>query len=137
MQQRRQEETAAQVIGGRASQYIARRALAQTADARQRRDEESAATSVQAHQRRRMQQRQASKLRLQRESDERKKVAVGFATDKKMAAIHKAPTVSKGLVRQSEERQAAPPTAQRTGGGFTRRHDTSGRQAGAVKDRSR
>ena len=60
VRRRRREHAAAEVIGHRANAFLARRALSQAAEKRERAERDAAAARVQAHQRRRLQAKRAA-----------------------------------------------------------------------------
>ena len=110
---KRKEDEAAAVIGGRASDYLARKALMTAQQVKEDVERAAAATKMQAHQRRRLQAKQAE--------------------DKRLAALPQAPkdvvwatgiNAAPGKKSRSEElvaKPAPPSKPKRTGGGFSRR----------------
>ena len=120
---------AAAVIGGRASEYLARKAVMQTAQANARKEKDLAATRVQAHQRRRMQAKQAEDARKAKEAKLKKQETdqrfADWATGANVeATVGLDETLSKqsgGLGKLSREAAPKPPAQKRTGGGFVRK----------------
>ena len=103
--QKRKEEEAAVLLTGRASTFLAKRAVESARVHREARDQDKAAACMQAHQRRRMEQRKLDAKR-QDAMAPKSKGATIFATGKR------APT--------SRHLQPAPPPTKRVGGGFSR-----------------
>ena len=110
--QKRKQEHAAAVIGGRASDYLARRALDSSLMQKQAAEREAAATRMQAHQRRRM---EAAKVEEKKAEVAHRNKPVVWATNKSAKGVgaNALPLPKPHLVPKS------PP--KRTGGGFTRK----------------
>jgi len=110
----RKEALAAGVITERGALFMAKRRIAGAQEAKER---SNAATRVQAHQRRRLEQREAEQKR-KKAADE----AAEAARDKVVisATGKRAPT-SKHLSMNYENPKPKPPTSKRVGGGFTGR----------------
>ena len=105
VQNKKKEEKAAAVIGDRACDYLARKALVSAQQQKQAAEREAAATRMQAHARRRMQSRTVDEKRTEQQ-------AVVWATAKSAEAEDKKP----------KPRNPSPPkTNKRVGGGFSRK----------------
>ena len=120
------------MIGGRASEYLARKAVMQTAQANARKEKDLAATRVQAHQRRRMQAKQAEDARKAKEAKLKKQETdqrfADWATGANVeATVGLDETLSKQSGGLGKLSQAAPkpPAQKRTGGGFVRKKQSS------------
>ena len=128
LKRRSAQKEAAAVIGGRASEYLARKAVMQTAQANARKEKDLAATRVQAHQRRRMQAKQAEDARKAKEAKLKKQETdqrfADWATGANVeATVGLDETLSKQSGGLGKLSQAAPkpPAQKRTGGGFVRK----------------
>ena len=109
--EKRKRDHAAAVIGGRASEYIARRAVDSARTGVEMKERAQAAARIQAHQRRRMVQRQVTEMKL----------AQGpviwtrgeWAPTPNLQPIHQVKPESFAV-------KPEPPSSRRVGGGFTR-----------------
>ena len=119
---KRKQEDAAAVIGGRASDYLARKALMSAQTQKANAERELAATKMQAHQRRRMHAKQAEDQRLAQQPKVKQEVA--WATGKNVEPGKKSRAESllappKGNV--VTHKPTPPSKPKRTGGGFARK----------------